>query len=233
MRARAVLLSIGLASPAWAATPAMPIAGAEPAQGGAAAATVEPADGPADEPAVEPAVDGEAPSKKQQALLAKRSRQDVRALSVPAPSAHTALTLRNLWTREVLAVDLASLARPVTTPDLDGFLRDHFTNQATRMDPRLGDMLLRAASRFGSSLVEVVSGYRSDKYNLMLRKKGHAVARDSQHPLGNAVDFRLAGVGTKALYKFVRSLRLGGAGLYLHGGFVHADVGRVRTWNGE
>ena len=41
------------------------------------------------------------------------------------------------------------------------------------------------------------------------------------------------GVGTKVLYKFVRSLRLGGAGLYLHGGFVHADVGRIRTWKGE
>ena len=48
----------------------------------------------------------------------------------------------------------------------------------------------------------------------MLRKKGHEVARDSQHPRGTAVDFRVAGVPTKLLLRFVQSLHLGGVGYY-------------------
>ena len=172
----------------------------------------------------------EARSKKESFLAEKADRKPVHVRAPLERVARGAVTLRNNWTHEILAVDPT---RPPTAERIDGFLRDHFTNQATKMDPRLSAVLWRAATKFKSTYIEIVSGYRAPKYNLMLRKKGHAVARDSQHPLGNAVDFRLAGVHTKALYKFVRSMRLGGAGLYLHGGFVHADVGRVRTWKGE
>lgn len=176
--------------------------------------------------------DGEArlPSKKQKLLRDKRTRRPVHATEPRQPLAHGALTLRNLWTYEVLPIDPA---RPPTPAAWNGFLRDHYTNQAARMDPRLGEVLVRAAARFQASAIEIVSAYRSAKYNLMLRKKGHAVARDSQHPLGHAIDFRLSGVPTRELFQFVRSLRLGGAGYYPQNAFVHADVGRVRTWNGE
>jgi uncharacterized protein YcbK (DUF882 family) len=113
------------------------------------------------------------------------------------------------------------------------FLRDHYTNQATRMDTRLVDVLTRAARKFSATRIEVVSGYRSPKYNLMLRKKGHQVARSSQHVEGHAVDFRIRGVPTKSLLHFVRSLRLGGVGFYPHSQFVHSDTGRVRYWTGS
>jgi uncharacterized protein YcbK (DUF882 family) len=135
-----------------------------------------------------------------------------------------------MWTHEVLPVDPQG---PPPERALDDLLRDHFTNQEAKMDPRLGAVLQKAAKQFSASFIEVVSGYRSPKYNLMLRKKGHAVARESQHPLGHAVDFRVAGVTTKRLYKFVRGLHIGGVGYYPHNGFVHADVGPIRTWKGE
>ena len=48
-------------------------------------------------------------------------------------------------------------------------------------------------------------------YNLMLRKKGHEVARESEHPLGHAVDFRIPGVPTRQLMRLVRGQHLGGA----------------------
>ena len=101
------------------------------------------------------------------------------------------------------------------------------------MDERLVDVLARVARRFGADRVEVVSGYRSPKYNLMLRKKGREVARQSQHTEGNAVDFRVRGVPTKRLLNFVRSLRIGGVGYYPHSQFVHSDTGRVRFWRGS
>lgn len=174
--------------------------------------------------------DDAGPSKKQAYLGEKAARRRVHAREPASACGRFCLTVRNTWTREVLPVDPE---RPPPAVTVDELLRDHFTNQATRMDPRLAEVLVKAARKFKSDLIEIVSGYRAPKYNLMLRKKGHAVARDSQHPLGNAVDFRLIGVRTKKLYQFIRSLRVGGVGYYPHNGFVHADVGRVRTWKGE
>jgi hypothetical protein len=140
-------------------------------------------------------------------------------------------TLYNVWTHEALPI------LPGDGHEIDGrfkrFLRDHFTNQATHMDTRLIDVLRRVAGKFSARRIEVVSGYRSPKYNLMLRKKGRQVARESQHTEGHAVDFRIRGVQVKHLQRFVRSLHLGGVGLYPHSQFVHADTGPVRFWTGS
>jgi len=138
-------------------------------------------------------------------------------------------TLYNVWTREALPI----LPGDDVRERFHTFLRDHYTNQATQMDPRLVDVLTRVAHKFSAARIEVVSGYRSPKYNLMLRKKGRQVARSSQHVEGTAVDFRVRGVSTKALLRFVRSLRLGGVGFYPHSQFVHSDTGPIRYWTGS
>jgi hypothetical protein len=160
------------------------------------------------------------------ANLAAASTDD---LFLPGTRLVPITTLFNIWTREALPVMPGdSVASRIHT-----FLRDHYTNQETQMDTRLVDVLTRAARKFSASRIEVVSGYRSPKYNLMLRKKGHQVARASQHVEGHAVDFRIRGVPTRSLLHFVRSLRLGGVGFYPHSQFVHSDTGRVRYWTGS
>jgi hypothetical protein len=138
-------------------------------------------------------------------------------------------TLYNLRTREALAI-LPGLG---TEERFHGFLRDHYTNQATHMDTRLVSVLARVARKFSADRIDVVSGFRSPKYNLMLRKKGREVARQSQHTEGNAVDFRIRGVPTRRLLMFVRSLRMGGVGYYPNSQFVHSDTGRIRYWRGS
>jgi uncharacterized protein YcbK (DUF882 family) len=142
---------------------------------------------------------------------------------------HPITTLYNLWTREALPL-VPGLA---VAERFNPFLRDHFTNQATRMDARLIDVLTSVARRFRASRIDVVSGYRSPKYNLMLRKKGHQVARASEHTEGHAVDFRIRGVPTTVLLRYVRSLRRGGVGFYPHSQFVHSDTGKIRYWKGS
>jgi hypothetical protein len=138
-------------------------------------------------------------------------------------------TLYNLWTREAWPL---LPGRPYKRP-FQLFLRDHFTHEVTFADTRLATLLAAAALRFDSTRVEVVSGYRSPKYNLMLRKKGRQVARESQHLQGTAVDFRVRGVSTEALHEFVRGLRMGGVGFYPRTRFVHADTGKIRYWSGS
>ena len=137
-------------------------------------------------------------------------------------------TLYNLWNREALPL---LPGRPYKRP-FQLFLRDHYTKESTLADTRLATLLAAAALRFHATRVEIVSGYRSPKYNLMLRKKGHQVARESQHMQGTAVDFRVRGVTTEALREFVRGLHLGGVGYYPRTHFVHVDTGKVRYWGG-
>jgi len=164
----------------------------------------------------------------------RRKRSDeagAPAAPLPFPGVRTEpiTTLFNVWTREALPI------LPGDSPEtrFHSFLRDHYTNQARLMDTRLIDVLIRAARKFSAERIEVVSGYRSPKYNLMLRKKGHQVARESQHMEGHAVDFRIRGVPTKSLLHFVKSLRLGGVGFYPHSQFIHSDTGRIRYWQGS
>ena len=138
-------------------------------------------------------------------------------------------TLFNIWNHE---------AMPLFTGQpykhrFQLFLRDHYTKQSTQADTRLAAILAAAALKFNAPRIDIVSGYRSPKYNLMLRKKGHQVARESQHLQGTAVDFRIRGVSTEALREFVRGLRLGGVGYYPRTRFIHADTGKVRYWQGS
>jgi hypothetical protein len=142
----------------------------------------------------------------------------------PAP----VVNLWNLWTREALVLDAG-----LDAETFGAFLRCHFTGDPAQMDMRLLEVLVGAAKRFQAARIDVVSGYRSPKYNLVLRKKGREVARDSQHIYGHAVDFRVRGVPTEAVVGYVRSLRVGGVGVYRESGFVHADTGPVRTWAGR
>jgi hypothetical protein len=182
-------------------------------------------------------------SKKQLWLADKAGRSDVHVGKAPASAAAPVLTLHNVWTQESLPVLLAPLPGPaaravaVAAPEpvapFDVLTRDHYTNQAARMDARLLETVVRAAQRFKARYVEVVSGFRAPKYQLMLRKKGHEVARDSQHTLGQAVDFRIPAVTTRQLLAYIKSLHLGGVGFYPESKFVHADVGRVRFWRGH
>jgi uncharacterized protein YcbK (DUF882 family) len=79
-----------------------------------------------------------------------------------------------------------------------------------------------------------VTGLRlQDIYNLMLRKKGHQVARDSQHTHGNAIDFALPTCTTPQLEKWAKAQKIGGVGVYLDSGFIHMDTGPIRSWDGE
>ncbi len=167
-----------------------------------------------------------APQTSRQQLDAKLAR---RIGQPPEP----VINIRNTWTKEVLVLPAQAQTTALDQETLDSFFRCHFTNQRPKFDRRLLGVLAQAAQKFQAQTIHIVSGFRAPKYNLMLRKKGREVARNSQHTDGNAVDFRIPGVTTRQLHAFVKSLKLGGVGLYLGSQFVHADVGPIRYWTGR
>ena len=78
--------------------------------------------------------------------------------------------------------------------------------------------------------IDLVSGYRSAGTNAWLSATTEGVARNSLHTIGMAVDIRVPGLATEAVWRQAVDLRRGGVGLYRGSDFVHLDVGPVRSW---
>ncbi len=116
---------------------------------------------------------------------------------------------------------------------LNHILRDWRRNEATKMDPRLFDVIWEVYREVGAKdYVHIVSGYRSLKTNDMLRRRGRGVAKSSLHTRGQALDFYIPGVPVSKIRKAGLRLQQGGVGYYPKSGspFVHLDTGRVRHW---
>ncbi|RYZ95414.1 MAG: DUF882 domain-containing protein [Proteobacteria bacterium] len=86
--------------------------------------------------------------------------------------------------------------------------------------------LLMNVSLLTKKDVIVTSGYRSCAYT---RNKLRGRNR-SQHTQGTAVDFKVEGYDSPALYKLARRAGAKGVGIYC-GNFSHLDTGPARSWN--
>jgi uncharacterized protein YcbK (DUF882 family) len=121
--------------------------------------------------------------------------------------------------------------QPESLEQIDHILRDHRTGDINPIDPELLDQLyaiychLRPKDPF-----HVISAFRSQRTNEMLRGKSRGVASKSFHTQGKAIDIRLPNIGTKRLRNFCISLHSGGVGYYSRSNFLHIDTGPVRSW---
>jgi uncharacterized protein YcbK (DUF882 family) len=145
----------------------------------------------------------------------------------PALEAGGRIEFVNLGTRETLSLAPERLPSPSV---LNRFFRCARARRYTLMDPRLLAAASGAARGFHVARVEVLSAFRTGRENAELRSRGRHVALKSRHIHGQAMDFRLPGVGVEELCAFMRGLRAGGVGCYLRAKFVHIDVGPRRTW---
>ncbi|MEA2842140.1 MAG: hypothetical protein QOF41_3470 [Methylobacteriaceae bacterium] len=117
---------------------------------------------------------------------------------------------------------------------LNWFLRDWRTDEPTKMDPRLFDVVWETYRGAGANApddpVVVVSAYRSPRTNAMLRRRSRAVAEHSQHMLGKAMDTTMPNMSMETVREMGMKLQRGGVGYYGNQNFVHLDVGSVRSW---
>jgi uncharacterized protein YcbK (DUF882 family) len=156
--------------------------------------------------------------------------QTLASVSVPAVRK---LSLNNLHTGEVCRVVFQENGAfdPDALAEINHILRDHRTGEVAEIDPNLLSLLSDLRRQLGSKRpLAVISGYRSPKSNAMLAAQSGGVAKRSYHMRGMAIDCRMPDVSLKHLHKAALKARRGGVGLYTRSGFVHIDIGPVRTW---
>ncbi|MCY6379263.1 DUF882 domain-containing protein [Hoeflea prorocentri] len=174
-------------------------------------------------------------STRSRALAAVLAALVCLAAASPAFAETRSLKLYFIHTKERATITFKKNGRyvPGGLKKLNRFLRDWRQKEATKMDPRLFDLLWEVYQASGSrDHIHVVSAYRSPKTNAMLRKRSRGVAKKSQHTLGKAVDFYLPDVPVKKVRQIGMKFQVGGVGYYPKSGspFVHLDVGSVRSW---
>ena len=112
------------------------------------------------------------------------------------------------------------------------FCRDWRRNQVTNMDPQLIRILAKICEQSTDDdrpfYVEMLSGYRTHKTNEMLRRNSAAIAKNSFHKIGRAIDFRLPNVEPDSAKASANSHATGGLGIYKN--FIHIDTGPERRW---
>ena len=158
------------------------------------------------------------------AVFGSSKHLSVEKRSLAFYNTHTGEKLKSIYWAEGNYVD-GSLRQ------ISYILRDPRSDEVHDIDTRLLDLLFSVRKEIETNEpFHVISGYRSARTNAFLRAHSTAVAENSLHLVGQAIDIRLPGRETRILQKAAIALKGGGVGYYPKSDFVHLDIGRVRYW---
>jgi len=120
---------------------------------------------------------------------------------------------------------------PEAMAEINYLMRDWRTGQTIDIDVRTVDILAASHRMLSADApFQLLSGYRSQQTNTMLRSRSRSVARNSLHVKGQAADVRLDGRSVSQIAKAAVACSAGGVGRYSRSNFVHVDCGDIRTW---
>jgi hypothetical protein len=114
--------------------------------------------------------------------------------------------------------------------ELDLFLCDRRTGEATNIDVATVDFLTEVMTAIGVKSALVLSAYRTLETNRLLERTTFGVADNSEHLYGKALDVTFPGKLSQAV-AVARGMKRGGVGWYPHSHFIHLDSGPVRNWD--
>src|SRR3954465_9130090 len=98
---------------------------------------------------------------------------------------------------------------------LNWFLRDWRTNEPTRMDPQLFDVVWAVYREVGADgPIHIIAPSRSPETTGILPRQSQAVAERSQHMLGKAMDISLPGIDMGRVRAAGMRLQYGGGGFF-------------------
>lgn len=115
--------------------------------------------------------------------------------------------------------------------EVNHFMRDWRVNKSINIDTRTIDIIAAAHSLLDvNEPYMMLSGYRSQQTNNMLRSRSRGVAKNSLHMRGQAADLRMKSRSVSQVFRAASACKAGGVGKYSGSNFVHMDCGTVRTW---
>jgi uncharacterized protein YcbK (DUF882 family) len=158
---------------------------------------------------------------------------DLTKAAIKYPPSHKALAFQNTVTGDNLKLTYFEQGRYIkdALDEISYLFRDVRTGDMHSIDTALLDQLFDLKTLLGvRKPFHIVSGYRSPSTNAKLRKKSHAVARNSLHMQGRAIDIRIEGMETKIIRNAALAMRNGGVGYYPKADFIHLDTGEYRAW---
>ena len=143
------------------------------------------------------------------------------------------LSLFNTHTNENLAVSYCRNGSYCSKglAQINQIMRDHRSGDVRAIDTKLLDILYRLTDRLDQpGPFHIISGYRSQATNALLRRQSRGVARRSFHTQGMAIDIRIPDLQTNKLHTEALKLNAGGVGYYPESDFIHLDCGPIRNW---
>jgi len=143
------------------------------------------------------------------------------------------LSIVNIHTNEALTVRYLQKNGRFDTKalkKLNRLFRCHYTNDVRPIAPELFVLLDSVYNRVNAQKnpIRLISGFRSEAYNDLLRSRSRNVARNSFHLKGMAADISIEGIRLNSIREAAAGLKAGGVGHYSQ--FIHMDVGPVRYW---
>ncbi|MCP5074033.1 MAG: DUF882 domain-containing protein [Rhodobacteraceae bacterium] len=115
--------------------------------------------------------------------------------------------------------------------EINYFMRDWRENAVTTMDRRNIDLVAAAHNLLDTDEpFHMLSGYRTQRTNNLLRSRSRRVAKKSYHVRAMAADLRLGSRSVGQIAQAGLACRSGGVGKYYRSNFVHLDCGPIRTW---
>lgn len=145
------------------------------------------------------------------------------------------LKLYNIHTNDYLDITYFQNGNYIKSAlsQIDQIMIDRRSGETTQMNPRLLDTLHQIQTSCGShEPIDLICGYRAPDTNAKMARSSKGVAKHSYHTRGMAADINIQGMPLEKIRSIARSLNAGGVGIYPKSGFVHVDVGPVRTWQG-
>ena len=120
---------------------------------------------------------------------------------------------------------------PDALVEINKFMRDWRQNKYIKMDIRAINILSAVHKIIDTNEpIQLLSGFRTEKTNEMLRRRSPSVAKNSYHTKGMAADVRVKGVSIHRLARAGETCRSGGVGKYSGSRFVHFDCAKIRSW---
>lgn len=120
---------------------------------------------------------------------------------------------------------------PESLREINHFFRDWRNNAVHEIDTRTVDFLAATHNLLRSDEpYMLLSGFRSQQTNAMLRARSGNVAQNSLHLSGRAADVRLRSRSVAQIARAAQACNAGGVGRYSRSNFVHLDCGAVRSW---